>query len=190
MKRKWAICGPMFLNSTRTAHQEVTIARGSGRERRTAPKGMCLMSYQRECSRESRPLPPSPSPQRHTESRCFYSRRGITPVKFRRDHGCLCLLARERLQHAHLFLRPRPVPSYLLRHLCSRASMSSTNSGTTITKIRNVARRSLPLALRHPNLWAPPARRRRWTMHCGRQSSAVPTFHFATLPGASERAST
>jgi len=93
----------------------------AGRGRTTgvsAPKGMSPMSHQRGCPRESRPLPSSPSPQRHTKSRCFYPRRGITPVKFRRDHGCLCLLARERLQHAHLFFRPCTQLSRRLRCPC------------------------------------------------------------------------
>jgi hypothetical protein len=45
----------------------------------------------------------------------------------------LRLFARKRLQHPHLFLRPRPNPRYLLRHRRS-PSTNATNESATIIK--------------------------------------------------------
>jgi hypothetical protein len=63
-------------------------------------------------------------------------RRSHAPLELARDHGRLCLLARERLECPHLFLRPRTAPRYLLRHLRSPCTNVTNESATIIIQKR------------------------------------------------------
>jgi len=65
----------------------------------------------------SRPALLPTRPQLHAECRCLLVRRLNTPLQLTCNHARLCLLARERLQHADIFLRPRPDFRSPLRHL-------------------------------------------------------------------------
>jgi hypothetical protein len=63
-----------------------------------------------------RPLPASA--QRYPKSLSFLIRGSECPLQFARDHRRFCLLARERLESADIFLRPR-TQLCSLRHLSS-----------------------------------------------------------------------
>jgi hypothetical protein len=83
-------------------------------------------SYGTVAASISRPLLPTTFTQRHTERPCLLICRSHGPLKFPRDHRCLRLFSRERLQGPHVFLRPRlEFLNCLLRHFCSPCASGS-----------------------------------------------------------------
>src|SRR5580704_17898961 len=71
------------------------------------------------------------SPQHHPKSHRLLIRCSHAPLQFARNRRSLCLLARERLEHPYVFLRPRP-QLRLLRHSLSPCTNVVTESATII----------------------------------------------------------
>ena len=70
-------------------------------------------------------------------------RRSHAPLELARDHGGLCLLPRECLERAYVFLRPRLHLPNCLRHRYSPCINVATESADIVKQNRDSARLSL-----------------------------------------------
>ena len=68
---------------------------------------VCINSSQFTSAGPSSPSLPSTRPERHTKSHCLLIRRFHAPLESAPNHRRCHFLARERLQHTDIFLRPR-----------------------------------------------------------------------------------